>query len=113
LRRAGRRQQAATRATLADLATEGDFGRGTLQEVTATLEGALRERPSDKPGMPHQQLVQLVKNEGMKANLDAPIYALVPGRQGVEPGSAKFVAPALDVRTKAQLLEMLAKPGLK
>jgi hypothetical protein len=31
--------------TLAELSTEGDFGRDTLQEVTTTLADALREQP--------------------------------------------------------------------
>src|SRR5258706_15417197 len=31
---------------LANLSTEGDFGRDTLQAVTTTLEQALRESPS-------------------------------------------------------------------
>src|SRR5262245_61362746 len=30
---------------LANLSTEGDFGRDTLQEVTTTLASALKERP--------------------------------------------------------------------
>src|SRR6476661_10204093 len=30
---------------LANLSTEGDFGRDTLQEVTTTLASALREQP--------------------------------------------------------------------
>ena len=34
---------------LANLATEGDFGHDTLQEVTTTLEGALREHPIPWP----------------------------------------------------------------
>jgi peroxiredoxin len=61
---------------LANLATEGDFGRDTLQEVATTLAEALRANPlpeSDgKPASPYVQLAQLVRYENMRAALDAP-----------------------------------------
>jgi peroxiredoxin len=66
-------------SNLANLATEGDFGRDTLQEVTTTLAGALRERslPDDhgKPAMPYVQLARLVRYENMKGRLDSPSFA--------------------------------------
>jgi peroxiredoxin len=66
-------------SSLANLATEGDFGRDTLQEVTTTLAGALRERsvPDDhgKPATPYVRLARLVKYENMKATLESPAYA--------------------------------------
>ena len=61
---------------LANLATEGDFGRDTLQEVTTTLALALAEtpRPSQNgqlyPG--YDELAQLAKYEHMKVNLSSP-----------------------------------------
>ena len=61
---------------LASLATEGDFGRDTLQEVTTTLEQAVREQPPEaKPGQPadeYVQLAELAKYEHMQLSLDAP-----------------------------------------
>jgi thiol-disulfide isomerase/thioredoxin len=62
---------------LASLATEGDFGQGTLQEVTTTLADALREDPtSDRPRQKslYVELASLVRYEHMQANSDAPEY---------------------------------------
>src|SRR5688500_3864584 len=53
-------------SSLANLATEGDFGRDTLQEVTTTLEMALREARATEPSNAHEQLAQLVRYEGMR-----------------------------------------------
>lgn len=65
-------------SNLANLATEGDFGRDTLQEVTTTLSAALREKPpADQHGsiaMPYLQLARLVRYEGMQATLDSPQF---------------------------------------
>jgi len=64
---------------LANLATEGDPGPGVLQEVTATLAEALREKPvaADKgqPAMPYLTLAQLVRYEGMQVSLEDPQLA--------------------------------------
>jgi hypothetical protein len=47
---------------LANLSTEGDFGRDTLQEVATTLASALREQPiSGQPGKPPQPYVELAE----------------------------------------------------
>lgn len=66
-------------SSLANLATEGDFGRDTLQEVTTTLASALRERsvPDDhgKPATPYVRLARLVRYENMKATLESTQYA--------------------------------------
>src|SRR5215467_3007295 len=47
-------------SALASLSTEGDFGRDTLQEVTTTLEQALRENPvsgkGSEPAHPYMEL---------------------------------------------------------
>jgi peroxiredoxin len=59
---------------LANLSTEGDFGRDTLQEVTTTLAQALHEQPpAGKPGEPDEQYVELaslVRYEHMSAGSD-------------------------------------------
>ena len=62
---------------LAGLATEGDFGKSTLQEVAATLAAALERTPPapDKPGqpaMPYMYLAQLVRYEHVQVALDNP-----------------------------------------
>jgi peroxiredoxin len=64
---------------LSGLATEGDFGHGTLQEVTTTLESALREQPpAEKKGEPdslYVELASLVRYEHMRAASDNPQFA--------------------------------------
>jgi peroxiredoxin len=59
---------------LANLSTEGDFGRDTLQEVTTTLAQALREQPpAGKPGEPddlYMELASLVRYEHVSAESD-------------------------------------------
>jgi peroxiredoxin len=64
---------------LAGLSTEGDFGRDTLQEVTTTLAGALREKPpAGKPGEPdflYVELASLVRYEHMQEASDNPQFA--------------------------------------
>ena len=63
---------------LANLSTEGDFGRDTLQEVTTTLARALREQPpAGKPGEPDEmyvELASLVRYERMEAESDNPQF---------------------------------------
>jgi peroxiredoxin len=64
---------------LANLSTEGDFGRDTLQEVTTTLASALQERPpAGKAGQPDDlyiSLASLVRYEHMQAQSDNPQFA--------------------------------------
>jgi len=64
---------------LANLSTEGDFGRDTLQEVTTTLAAAVREQPpAGKPGEPdslYVELASLVRYEHMQADSDNPQFA--------------------------------------
>ena len=64
---------------LANLSTEGDFGKDTLQEVTTTLASALREQPpAGKPGQPddlYMWLASLVRYEHMQAQSDNPQFA--------------------------------------
>lgn len=56
---------------LANLSTEGDFGRQTLQEVTTTLEIAVREQhpaaTAQGPNDAYVELASLVRYEHMKA----------------------------------------------
>jgi peroxiredoxin len=63
---------------LASLATEGDFGRDTLQEVGTTLATALSEQPqpSEKgqPAGPYIELAQLVRYEHVRAVSDDPQF---------------------------------------
>jgi peroxiredoxin len=65
--------------TLAELSTEGDFGKDTLQEVTTTLALALREQPpAGKLGQPdflYVELASLVRYERMQATSDNPQFA--------------------------------------
>ncbi len=61
---------------LASRATEGDFGRDTLQEVTTTLAEALREQPQpagkDGPAGAYVEVAQLVRYEHMQTSLNDP-----------------------------------------
>jgi peroxiredoxin len=65
--------------SLANLSTEGDFGRDTLQEVATTLASALHETPlpakDGQPAGPYVELAQLVRYEHMQASLDDPQFA--------------------------------------
>ncbi len=60
--------------SLANLSTEGDFGRDTLQEVASTLAQALRETP-DQPEMVYSELAQLVRYEHVNASVEGPRMA--------------------------------------
>jgi peroxiredoxin len=59
---------------LANLATEGDFGRDTLQEVTTTLERALCEAQR-RPDSAYNELASLARYEHMQVGLSDPQYA--------------------------------------
>ena len=60
---------------LANVSTEGDFGRNTLQEVTTTLALAVAEAPLDPTAAAaYDELAQLAKYEGMKVGLNSPGY---------------------------------------
>jgi peroxiredoxin len=60
---------------LASMATEGDFGQATLQEVATTLAEALREQPvaseNGEPARPYVTLAELVRYEQVQVSLDA------------------------------------------
>ena len=65
-------------SALANLSTEGDFGRDTLQEVTTTLAEALREQPvpmnGRDPDRYYLQLATLARYEHAKVSSDNPQY---------------------------------------
>jgi len=64
---------------LANLATEGDFGRQTLQDVADTLAETLRERPvpdeNGEPATPYRTLAQLIRYERVQVSLETPPLA--------------------------------------
>lgn len=64
---------------LTNLSTEGDFGRDTLQAVTDTLVGALKETPqpaaNGQPFYGYTQVAQLARFEGMNVSLPGAEYA--------------------------------------
>ena len=63
---------------LANLSTEGDFGRDTLQEVATTFAAALREQPTlmngSRPAAAYIELATLVRYEHVQATLDSPQF---------------------------------------
>ena len=69
---------------LANLSTEGDFGRDTLQEVTTTLAKAAQEQPpAEENGNPNSlyiELASLVKYEHMQASSDNMQFAAAMAR---------------------------------
>jgi peroxiredoxin len=62
--------------SLANLSTEGDFGRDTLQEVTNTLTAAVKGAAGNgqAPAGSYASLAQLARYEGMSVDLDTPAY---------------------------------------
>jgi peroxiredoxin len=97
---------------LAGLATEGDFGRDTLQEVTTTLAMALHEQPapgtSGKPDSLYTELASLVRYEHMQAESDNPQLAAAMARLEADDAkrqAADFTLP--DLHGKAWHLQDL------
>ncbi len=64
---------------LANLATEGDFGHGTLQDVATTLSTAINEQSQasrkHQSGDDYSTLAQLVRYEHVTAELKDPRFA--------------------------------------
>jgi len=64
--------------SLANLSTEGDFGKDTLQAVTDTLVQAVKETPpareNNAPAGEYGELAQLATYEHMNVDLDSPDY---------------------------------------
>lgn len=67
---------------LANVSTEGDFGRDTLQEVTTTLALAVTESPNNKStaDAAYDELAQLAKYEHMSVSVKAPDYKAAQSR---------------------------------
>ncbi len=91
---------------LANLATEGDFGRATLQEVATTLEEALRQQPdqpqADQPNSPYSELARLAHYEHVRTSLDNPQMAAATARLEAEDRDrrqADFTLGGLDGKT--------------
>ena len=64
---------------LAGLATEGDFGHDTLQEVATTLAGTLKDRPvawgeQHQPADAYMELASLVRYEHVESSLENEQY---------------------------------------
>jgi peroxiredoxin len=86
---------------LASLATEGDFGAVTLQEVATTLAAALEERPA-KSSTPYTILAQLARYEHVRVTLRAPLYeAALAELEAADQRrrSADFTLPDLEGRS--------------
>jgi hypothetical protein len=64
---------------LAGRATEGDFGRDTLQEVATTLELAIKEE-APKEQDRYTELASLVRYEHVNTALDSPQYSAAMAR---------------------------------
>src|SRR5258706_7592357 len=62
--------KAALAAELANFATEGDFGRDTLQAVATTLAQGLAEKPGEPDA--YISLARLGRYEHMQVSLDSP-----------------------------------------
>jgi peroxiredoxin len=60
---------------LANLATEGDYGHDTLQQVAATLAAAIRGHPGHAASAGvYEELASLVRYEHVDVSLDAPEF---------------------------------------
>lgn len=61
---------------LANLSTEGDFGRDTLQQVTTTLDTAVRDQGAAPEAVTqaYASLAQLARYEQMTVTVDTPGY---------------------------------------
>jgi peroxiredoxin len=97
---------------LSNLATEGDFGRDTLQEVTTTLADALKEQPvpADKgePAEEYIELAKLVRYERMQALSDSPQFAAAMARLEAEDKSrAEADFSLTDLQGKSWKLKQL------
>ncbi len=90
--------------SLANLSTEGDFGRDTLQEVTTTLAAAVRgvTAANEATSRAFDSLAQLARYEGMSVDLDTPAYRAALAevdRLAAIRGAADFTLTDLDGHT--------------
>jgi len=97
---------------LANLSTEGDFGRDTLQEVATTLAEALREQPipmkGNDPDFAYVELATLVRYEHVKAPLDNQQFTAAMARlEADDMARAKADFTLLDLEGKSWTLREL------
>ena len=97
---------------IANLSTEGDFGRETLQEVATTLADALRADPppmmGTEPAPPYVELAELVRYEHVKANADDPQFAAALAKLDADDQSRQRADFTLtDLQGKAWTLQAL------
>lgn len=97
-------ERAALAQGLANLSTEGDFGRDTLQDVTTTLAEAVRDAGVDAGAArrAYASLAQLARYEGMSVAADAPEYEAAIAevdRLATIRGAADFTLTDLDGRS--------------
>jgi peroxiredoxin len=97
---------------VANLSTEGDFGRDTLQEVATTLADALREDPppmmGTEPAPPYVELAELVRYEHVKANADNPQFTAALAKLDADDQSRQSAEFTLtDLQGKAWTLQAL------
>ncbi|HLK14801.1 MAG TPA: TlpA disulfide reductase family protein [Fimbriimonadaceae bacterium] len=99
-------KRAALAYSLANLATEGDFGHSTLQEVATTLADALRDEPQrGRNGLipaPYLELASLARYEHVSVHLDDERYAAaVQELQATHDAQAKVDFTLRDITGKA------------
>ena len=97
---------------IANLSTEGDFGRETLQEVATTLADALRADPppmmGTEPAPPYVELAELVRYKHVKANADDPQFAAALAKLDADDQSRQRADFTLtDLQGKAWTLQAL------
>ena len=99
-------------AGLANLSTEGDFGKDTLQEVTTTLAESLREQPvpmkGNDPAFEYVELATLVRYEHMKASMEDQQFTAAMARlEGDDLARAKADFTLTDLDGKSWTLRDL------
>jgi peroxiredoxin len=97
---------------LAGLATEGDFGEGTLQEVATTLAQAIQKQPQPakdgQPAVPYVELAQLVRYEQVHVSLDDPEFTAALAKMDADDRQREQVDFTLtDLRGKEWSLKAL------
>jgi thiol-disulfide isomerase/thioredoxin len=98
---------------LANLATEGDAGRDTLQDVATTLAQALNDQPASRNrgevAMPYVTLATLVRYEHVEAHVTDPQFAEAMKKlEADERARAQVDFTLLDLEGKSRHLHDLA-----
>lgn len=104
--------RAFTASSLTNLATEGDFGRDTLQEVTTTLSQAVADVESPSRAkeleMAYEQLAALKTYEGMTVNLTSEEFQAALAKQAeTDAKRAKADFTLKDIQGKTWTLSQL------